>query len=294
MVQSEKLASIGQLAAGVAHEMNTPVGFVASNFQTLENYIKKIQCLLEMHGKLVGEIKTAQKTELLNKADAINKSRDDMKMDFILEDIQGLFDDSREGLSRVTNIIQNLRDFSRIDQPGSLDKYNLNDGIEATLVVAKNEIKYDAELKTDLSELPHILCNAGQINQVFLNILVNAAQAIKSQERENQGTITIRTYATDEHVICEISDDGPGIAPDMLSKVFDPFFTTKPAGKGTGLGLSVSYDIIVNKHNGEILADSTVGEGTKFIIKLPSKRKNPDYEEAKENSGKKNSIICGR
>ncbi|MBA7620049.1 Adaptive-response sensory-kinase SasA [subsurface metagenome] len=293
MVQSEKLASIGELAAGVAHEMNNPVGFVASNFETLENYIKKIQSLLETYGELVKQIETSEKTELLNKAHDIDQSRDDMKIDFILGDIQGLLDDSKEGLDRVTNIIQNLRDFSRIDQPGSLDEYNLNDGIGSTLVVARNEIKYDTDIKTDLGELPHISCNSGQINQVFLNILVNAAQAIKSQERDDKGTITIRTYASDDEVVCEISDDGPGIPADKLSKVFDPFFTTKPAGKGTGLGLSVSYDIIVNKHNGKLLSESTVGEGAKFTIKLPINTKIADYKEDGKN-GKEKSLICGR
>lgn len=294
LVQSEKLASIGQLAAGVAHEMNTPVGFVASNFHTLENYVNKFRELLEMYDELVGKIGTLGEAELLNEAGAIRQIRDNIQMDFILGDIRGLFDDSREGLGRVTNIIQNLRDFSRVDRTEEFDAYSLNDGIKTTLVVAGSEIKYDADVKMDLSEVPFVFCSSGQINQVFLNILVNAAQAIKSQRRDKRGTITIRTYATQGQVVCEISDDGPGIHPGNLSKVFDPFFTTKPVGEGTGLGLSVSYDIIVTKHGGELLVDSTVGEGTKFTIKLPINGKCADYEKEIENNGKENSIICGR
>ena len=293
LIQNEKLASIGQLAAGVAHEMNTPVGFVASNFQALEGYVKKIRDLLAMYDKIFGQIETLGKTELRNKTKEIGQFRDDMKIDFILEDIQGLFDDSREGLDRVTNIVQNLRDFSRIDQPGSRDEYNINKGIETTLIVAKNEIKYDTDVKIDFSEVPLIFCHSGQINQVFLNILLNAAQAIKTQERDGNETITIRTYSSEDKVICEIADDGPGIPPETLSKIFDPFFTTKPAGKGTGLGLSVSYDIVVNKHNGELFAESTVGEGTKFTIKLPIGTKENDEQEIMSDE-KENSVICGR
>ncbi len=283
IVQSEKLASIGQLAAGVAHEMNTPIGFVASNFQTLEDYMAKIKKLLGMYDELVKEIEGSGKTDLLNKAGIITEGRTDMKIDFILEDIQDLFDESREGLTRVTDIVQNLRDFSRIDQPGSLDEYDLNGGIEATLVVATNEIKYHADVKTEFSQVPATYCNSGQINQVLLNILVNAAQAINSQEREDRGTITIKTYATETEVVCEISDNGPGIESDKLSRVFEPFYTTKPAGKGTGLGLSVSYDIVVHKHNGKLLVDSTVGEGTKFIIELPIKETEPQSKELRAN-----------
>ena len=248
-----------------------------------------------MYGELLGEIEASEKTELLDKANTIGKSQKDMKIDFILKDLPGLFNDSREGIDRITSIVQNLRDFSRIDQTGSLDKYNINDGIKATLVVAQNEIKYEADVETKLSEVPLILCNAGQINQVLLNILINAAQAIKSQERDNKGTITIKTYVTDDDVVCEISDDGPGIEPDKLPKIFDPFFTTKPVGKGTGLGLSVSYDIIVIKHNGKLIVNSAVDEGTKFTIKLPLSKKDAKNELEAENTNRGESrIVCGR
>jgi signal transduction histidine kinase len=293
LVQSEKLAGIGQLAAGVAHEMNTPVGFVASNFHTLESYMKKIQKLLQMYGELVDKIEVSEKSVLLDKTSTIEKTRNTMQIDFILEDLSGLFDDSREGLERITNIVQNLRNFSRMNQPGELNKYNINDGIKSTLVVARNEIKHDADVETELSEVPLILCNAGQINQVLLNILMNAAQAIKSHERDNKGSITIRTYATDDNVVCEISDDGPGIEPDKLPQIFDPFFTTKPLGQGTGLGMSVSYDIIVNKHNGKLLVDSSVGKGTKFTIRLPLSKKETQNVWQTKNRGAENCIICG-
>ena len=270
ILQSEKLASIGQLAAGVAHEMNTPMGFVGSNFQTLMSYMKKFLDLFAMYEQLQGEVEGGSKINRLSVVEQIKQARTDMKIDFVLKDIQELFEESREGIQRVSHIIQNLRDFSRIDQPEELVDFNLNDGIKTTLVVARNEIRYDAEIVTNLGPIPRVRCSSGQINQVFLAILVNAAQAIKSQQRETKGTITIKTYAMEAKVVCEISDDGPGIPEDKISNIFDPFFTTKPVGKGTGLGLSVAYDIIVNKHKGKLAVDSTVGRGTTFTLRLPA------------------------
>jgi two-component system, NtrC family, sensor kinase len=269
IVQSEKMASIGQLAAGIAHEMNTPVGFVACNFETLQKYMDKFLRLFRVYEQLGAAVAEGPKDHRMAMVEEIRRMREDLKIAFVLNDIKDLFEDSKEGLSRVTTIIQNLRDFSRIDQASDAGCYDINEGVRATLVVVQNEIKHEADIRLELGRIPAIPCRAGEINQVFLNILVNAAQAIRSQERSGRGAITIRTAVEGDYVVCHIADDGPGIAPENLRKIFDPFFTTKPAGKGTGLGLSISHDIIVNKHKGQLLVESELGHGAAFTIRLP-------------------------
>jgi two-component system, NtrC family, sensor kinase len=255
VVQQEKLASIGQLAAGVAHEINNPLGFLSSNQATIEGFIKALRESWEEARS--GD--PARMGEIARRHD----------LDYVLGEIDAVLAESGEGFRRIIDIVQNLKSFSRIDVAPVMAPYNLNEGIKSTLVVARNEIKYVADVEMDLGELPSVSALGGEVNQVFLNILVNAAQAIESQKRESKGRILVSTRLEGNREVVVIADDGPGIPDEIKLKVFDPFFTTKDPGKGTGLGLAVSYDIIVRKHGGSLtVGDSSLG-GALFRIELP-------------------------
>ncbi|MFZ5724679.1 MAG: sensor histidine kinase [Pseudomonadota bacterium] len=256
LFQSEKMAAVGQLAAGVAHEINNPIGFVFSNLGTLAGYVRDLI-------KIVDEIETSNDMAQLRDM----KSRIDYK--FIREDVESLILESEDGIDRIKRIISALKDFTRQDD----DVFRLADirrGIETTLKVVNSELKYKAEVVLDLAEIPQVYCVASQINQVIMNLLVNAAHAMDSF-----GQITVRTGALKDMVWFEIEDNGSGIPPEIQSRIFEPFFTTKPAGKGTGLGLALSYNI-VQKHGGRIDMNSTPGKGTRFRVSLPIQRPRPD------------------
>ena len=272
LLQSEKMSSIGQLAAGVAHEINNPIGYVYSNLGTLEKYVQDTFGMIDLYEQAEEAITDAGVRSKLKAA------KDKLDIGFLKEDLRALMNESRDGITRVKQIVQNLKDFSHVDASDEWHFADLHKGLDSTLNIVNNEIKYKAEVVREYGELPEIECMPSQLNQVFMNLLVNASHAI-----EERGTITIRTGATHNgqqggEVWVEVADTGKGIAPEHLKKIFDPFFTTKPVGKGTGLGLSLSYGII-QKHHGRIEVHSEVGKGTTFRVCLPVKR--PQVEEAR-------------
>ena len=252
LFHQEKLASIGQLAAGVAHEINNPIGFITGNLNTMQEYATALQGYCRLVDQHLSEEASA----------ALSAYRKQCDLDYILDDLQPLLNESVEGAERVRRIVLDLKDFARTDdqEPQQAD---LNQLISSTINMVRNEIRYVAELNLQLGDLPPLQCHPQQINQVITNLAVNAAHAIKQQ-----GTITIRTWHDQTDVLFSVADTGKGIPQEIMQRIFDPFFTTKDVGKGTGLGLSISYDI-VTKHGGQIYVVSEVGVGTTFTVKLP-------------------------
>lgn len=259
LVQNEKLASIGQLAAGVAHEINNPIGYVFSNFSSLQTYlddlIRLINAFVDAENKICDDTVRMQLTKL----------RKEIDLDYLKNDLFDLMNESREGIERVRKIVQDLKDFSHVDANADWQWADLHRGLESTLNVVNNEIKYKADVIRTYGTLPFVQCLPSQLNQVFMNLLVNAAQAMPNDKR---GTIEVSTGVEEGSIWVRISDNGCGMPEEVISRIFDPFFTTKPVGKGTGLGLSLSYGII-QKHHGSIKVDSEVGQGTTFTITLP-------------------------
>ncbi len=255
LLQSGKMAAVGQLAAGVAHEINNPIGFVNSNLGTLRRYATQLLNVID-----AWEASAVGHTEI---QDLIAKLKIEHNLSFLREDMAALIHESQEGLDRVKNIVQALMEFSHVDS-GKMKSSDLLVGLESTLNVVWNEIKYKAEVVRELAPLPPVRCIPGQINQVFMNLLINAAQSM-----EKHGTITLQSGHDDKGVWIAVADTGSGMTEDVRKHLFEPFFTTKPVGTGTGLGLSVSWDIVVNKHGGRIDVESTPGKGSRFSVWLP-------------------------
>jgi PAS domain S-box-containing protein len=259
MVQSEKLASLGQMVAGVAHEINNPVAFVSNNVAVLVRDVGEMRDLLAMYGA-ADDLIARERPALMEE---INAFRDRVDMPYTLENIKGLLDRSRDGLSRIQQIVGHLRLFARLDE-GQVNEADINGGIESTATIIRNLArKKGVQLEMDLGQLPRVTCYAAKVNQVVMNLLTNAIDAC-----EEGGTVTVRTRGEANGVRIEVSDNGCGIDPEHRDRIFDPFFTTKPVGQGTGLGLSISYGIIQD-HGGSIEVESMVGQGTGFTIHLP-------------------------
>lgn len=273
LLQAEKLASIGQLAAGVAHEINNPIGFVSSNLGTLRGYLLSLfQAIEAYEAEAVGLPEDAQQ-----RLAAMEQRLD---LGYLREDGTSLLDESSDGIRRVRQIVQSLKDFSHADEAQWIWA-DLHKGLDSTLNIVNNEIKYVADVVKEYGVIPEVQCLASQLNQVFLNMLVNASHATGARSANDgggrRGTITVRTGMLDEQrVFIDIADDGAGMSAETLKRIFDPFFTTKPIGVGTGLGLSLAYGI-VGKHQGCIEVRSEVGKGTTFRITLPVKQ---DLDEA--------------
>jgi signal transduction histidine kinase len=264
LVQSEKMASLGQMVAGIAHEINTPLGYVQNNVAVGQELFIQIKNMIAGYESLVDNLLdvNADEAVIAVQMEQIAEMRADLNAPEMMGDMQGLMVDSLYGISQISELVMNLKNFSRMDAAAT-EAINLNDCIESALNIGRNVLKDKVEVIKELTELPKLTCTPSQLNQVFLNLFTNAAQAM-----ETMGKLHICSWFDEHAVHVSVSDNGKGISPENLARIFDPFFTTKPVGEGTGLGLAISHQII-QQHGGEIRVDSRIGVGTDFHISIP-------------------------
>lgn len=269
LIQSEKMASIGQLAAGVAHEINNPIGFINSNLNSLERYMESFVGLARAYSDISNQMEKGCPEEIKGVLEAIKKYTTDNDMEFMVEDAVKIIRECRYGAERVKKIVQDLKDFSHVDKAEKI-YFDINKGLDSTLNIIRNKIKDGAEVIKEYGEIPEVLCHPMELNQVFMNLLVNASNAMGKAggQGNGRGLIKIKTSHDNDSVFIEISDNGQGIPDKIKERIFEPFFTTNEVGKGTGLGLSISYGIM-KKHNGDISVKSKAGEGTTFTVRVP-------------------------
>ena len=270
LLQAEKLASVGQLAAGIAHEINTPTQYIGDNIHFLKESFEDLNIMIEKYEALTDAVKNGKVTDSLLKE--IKDTAEKIDLEYITEEIPSAVDQSLAGTKQISRIVLAMRDFSH---PGSKDKepFDINKAILSVITVSRNEWKSFAEVVTELSpDLPLVPCIGGECNQVFLNMIINASHAIKDLPEDGsavKGTITISTRTEGEYAEVHIRDTGTGIPKESRSKIFDPFYTTKEVGKGTGQGLAIAYSLITEKHGGSITFETEMGKGTEFVIRLP-------------------------
>ncbi|MDP3859470.1 MAG: ATP-binding protein [Stagnimonas sp.] len=287
LVQSEKMASLGQMVAGVAHEINTPLGYARGNARIVRNTLGEIRGLCESQGRALSLLNAANASEeeVAGAIAVAEAQRQELNPDELMGDLESLLLDADHGLVQIADLVSSLKDFSRVDRSRT-DVFDLNAGIDSAIKICNNQLKNRVEVIREFGTLPEIECSPSQINQVFLNLINNAGQAI-----QGEGHITIRTAAEPGGVVVRVSDTGCGMSEEVKQRIFEPFFTTKPVGQGTGLGLSIVFRII-EEHGGRIAVDSTVGKGTTFSVHLPLLQPRLAEAEASNESGAASALAA--